>query len=221
MSLPESQAFPVLLRSYVWDSFHAAFGYPPDHFQDGFPWMVDLENRFKAALGQDGVPSVRLVTEMILLGGNQRGVLSGFSLGLRAAGNYEELVTDVVDNLDEPELAFKYALKLPRLGLTYGSKLLRFCRPSTYGALDSRIRKKLGKRLSRIYDGNHQSMWKGYREFLNLIHTFQRDLQESSISRPAYGLRAESSRWTATEVEMALYSWTLNDPRGLREGDVA
>lgn len=204
---PDPQDFPMLFSQYRWDSYHAAFGWLPDCLQDGFPWIVSLENRFKGVLEQGGVPDASSVAEVVLWGGNQNNVLGRFSRGLRELGDYKPVFTQVVGNLDDPRLALESALAIPGFGLAYASKLLRFCRPSTYGALDGRIREALANNLRRIHDGNVHSMCEGYMAFLNLIHEYQDALHLAGLSRPGYGLRAAWHDWTAAEIEMALFSW--------------
>ncbi|MCK4486289.1 MAG: hypothetical protein KAU38_05920, partial [Desulfobacterales bacterium] len=147
---------------------------------------------------------IRLVIEMILWGGNQHGILDRFLRGLRNIHDYQRLIAHVVDNLDDPRRAFDAALAFLGFGLTYASKLLRFCRPSTYGALDSRIRNTFGE-IPPIDDTDPQSMWNGYFAFLNLIHERQQLLEEHGIERPAYDSRPASQCWRASEIEMALF----------------
>ncbi len=85
---PDPQDFPMLFSQYRWDSYHAAFGWPPDCLQDGFPWIVSLENRFKGVLEQGGVPDVSFLA---LLHEYQDALhLAGLSrpgYGLRAASH--------------------------------------------------------------------------------------------------------------------------------------
>jgi hypothetical protein len=203
---PRVQDFPLLLSTYKWDFHHAAFGWPPDCLDTGFPWIVALERQFEAALEHNAIPPLSLVTEMILWAGNQQNVLGKFSRSLRE-DDYGSLIREVITKLDNPRLALESALAIKGFGLTYASKLLRFCRPSMYGALDSRIRKALGSGLRRIYDGNPHSMCMGYEEYLGRIHEYQRELTEFGVVRPGYGSRGASVHWRAAEVEMALFGW--------------
>lgn len=206
---PEPQEMPRLFARYEADFYHAAFGWPPDCLATGFPWLVSLEERFAVATQHGAVPPTLLVVEMILWGGNQNNVLGKFSKGLRSS-RYETLICDVLGSLDYPRAALKCALLIDGFGLTYGSKLLRFCRPEVYGALDNRIRSALGSQLRRIHDGNVSSMCTGYAEFLDLLHQYQQSLSTLNIPRPGYGTQLPSSRWTAAEVEMALFAWATS-----------
>ena len=205
--LPELKEFPLRFAQYEWDSLHAAFGWPPDCFDTGFPWIVDLEDRFRAAMEQNGFPPLSLVTEMILWGGNQQNrILKTFSANLRSV-DFAALMRDVVDNLDTPHWALRSAEAMPGFGLTYGSKLLRFCRPEVYGALDSRIQTALSNRSGAVAIRKSGSTCIGYTEFLRLLRQFQWDLHDSEIARPEYHSRPADTLWTAAEVEMALFAW--------------
>lgn len=204
-TLPGLQDFPRLLSRYRWDAYHAAFGWPLDCLDTGFPWIVALEDQFRAAMEQNVLPPLPLVSEMILWAGNQNNVLGKFSKDLRAMG-YETFIRKVVDSLDDPSLALESAMAIKGFGLTYGSKLLRFCRPRDYGALDSRI---LGALKSELGPASSYAptMQNQYKAFLDLLHEYQRRLRTTEVSRPSYGSRAASREWTAAEVEMALFAW--------------
>jgi hypothetical protein len=158
------------------------------------------------ALEKNNFVDIRLVIEMVLWGGNQRGILNRFLTGFQSVDEYNRLMRELVIVLDYPEQACKVSLSIPGFGLTYASKLLRFCAPSNYGALDSRIRKTL-KDIPSIRDGNFPSMQNGYLTFLNLIHELQSALGEQGIKRPRYGKRESSTHWRSSEVEMALFAW--------------
>ncbi len=218
--LPQARDFPVLLRQYSWDANHAAFGWPPDTLVNSFAWIVSLEERYAEAVERKDLP-IQLIAELILWGGNQNKILAKFSRGIRNGGGYDDRIRRVIEQLDNPGEAIQVALTFQGIGLTYASKLLRFCRPATYGALDRNIRGALGPNLRRIHDGNNQSERAGYTDFLKLIYKYQRDLHLAGISRPAYGLRAMSLDWTAAEVEMALFAWASTMPKrqGSKEED--
>lgn len=211
---PRLQNFPKLLSMYQWDDYHAAFGWPPDCIDEGFPWIVALENRFRAAIEQNGFPPASLVTEVILWGGNQNNVLSRFARVVRGKG-YEPFIRKVADNLDDPSRALQSAMALKGFGLTYGSKLLRFCRPRDYGALDSRIQAALKGELGSVpTTGPKQGSY--YKEYVGLLREYQRGLQDAKILRPGYGPRTASTEWTAAEVEMALFAWASSQSQRTR-----
>jgi hypothetical protein len=214
IALPEPQDFPGLLGRYRWDDYHAAFGWPPDCLDAGFPWIVALEDRFRAAMEQNGHPSLSLVTEMILWGGNQQNVLGKFSKDLRSIG-FEPFISKVVGSLDDPPLALEAATTIKGFGLTYGSKLLRFCRPTDYGALDSRILGAL-RNESGAASSYPPTMRKQYTGFLGILRECQRELQTKRVLRPSYGLRSASTEWTAAEIEMALFAWASSQPENQR-----
>ena len=203
--LPVLPDFPTLLSSYRWDDYHAAFGWPPDCLDTGFPWIVTLEGRFQAAMEHNVLPPLSLVAELILWGGNQNNVLRKFSKDLRAK-DYETFIRSVVDSLDDPPLALESAMSIKGFGLTYGSKLLRFCRPKDYGALDSRILGALKTELGTA-SSYPPTILKQYSGFLGIVREYQRRLQTAKVLRPSYGSRPASTEWTASEIEMALFAW--------------
>jgi hypothetical protein len=142
---------------------------------------------------------------MILWGGNQQNVLGKFSKVVRANG-YEAFLRKVVDSLDDRSVALEAATAIKGFGLTYGSKLLRFCRPRDYGALDSRIHKALKNELGAA-SSYIPTIQRQYKTFLDLLHEYQRRLESTKVLRPAYGSRKATTEWTAAEVEMALFAW--------------
>jgi len=210
--LPQAKDFPALLHQYSWDANHAAFGWPPDTLANGFAWIVSLEERFAEAAERGDLP-VQRVAELILWGGNQNNILRNFSQGIRDNNEYDILSRRVIDQLDNPGEAIQAALAFRGLGLAYASKLLRFCRPSVYGALDGRIRTRLGGNLPTIRAGNIILMQTGYLAFLRITDSYKQVLREHQIIRPAYGPRGSSLDWTVAEVEMALFAWASNIPK--------
>jgi hypothetical protein len=179
--------FPDYYKQYFWNGKHKLFGYPSDSYPN-FPWIASLEKRFNWLRDnsvKQKTASQYLIKEMIEWGGSQGGVLQKFNDGIGEV-NLLKLVQKIIANLDSSERAIKSSLSLPGLGLTYASKLLRFMKPERYGALDSRIRKALFKRqrLSKIYDGNIDSMVNGYLEFLKLLNTLKSQLLTLQIRKP-------------------------------------
>lgn len=204
--LPQVKDFPALLHQYSWDANHAAFGWPPDTLANGFAWIVSLEERFAEAVERRDLP-IQLIAELILWGGNQNNILRRFSKGIRDNDEYDHLARHVIDQLDNPSEAIQAALTFRGFGLAYASKLIRFCRPSMYGALDRLIRSRLGHNLPVIHNGNVVSMQTGYLAFLQIIDSYKQVLREHEVIRPAYGPRGSSRDWTSAEVEMALFAW--------------
>jgi len=211
---------PDWFRRYEWDALHAAMGWPPDRYDNGFPWMTSLFHRFDAARQAGCVPSLRLFSEMLLWGGAQQGVIHRFAQGLRRSGGYKERMADVIAHLDAPGRALRAAMGFEGIGLTYGSKLLLFLCPERYGALDGRIRKALSPALPAIYDGNPSSCCKGYLAFLDILADYQDRLAAEGIERPPYGTYTATTRWPAADVETAFFSWasSSNQPSAAVKG---
>lgn len=204
--------FPEYYMSYAWSGKHTLYGYPPDSFPE-FNWIASLEKRFQWVAknyAANNSASKYLLQEMIEWGGSQNGVLQKFN---DASGevNLFEAIENVIGNLATPEKAIAAALRLPGLGLTYASKLLRFMQPETYGALDSRIREALKdeQRLPKIYDGNYNSMVSGYVQFIILLEDIRAVLKQKDITKPACSLSSNGD-WRACEIEMALFCWAGN-----------
>jgi len=201
--------FPEYYMNYVWSGKHKLFGYPPDAFPE-FQWITSLEKRFAWVVNnydRNDSSSRYLLQEMIEWGGSQNGVLQKFN---DASGevNLYEIIGHVIKNLSDPGKAISSALRLPGLGLTYASKLLRFMQPETYGALDSRIRKALYEegKLPKIHDSLTNSMVFGYQKFVALLQEAKNNLQSDGINKPPCKLSADGT-WRASEIEMALFSW--------------
>lgn len=205
----ELNEFPNYYQQYVWNGKHKLFGYPEDSYPE-FCWIASLEKRFiwlSNNSKSQKTASKYLIQEMIEWGGSQNGVLQKLNDGSGEVNLYE-LVQEVISNLSQPQEAISSSLRLPGLGLTYASKLLRFMRPDIYGALDSRVRGALLNKnlLPKIYDGNANSMVIGYMKFLELLSTLKSQLEEQQISKPDCAL-TKSGVWRPSEIEMALFRW--------------
>lgn len=123
---------------------------------------------------------------------------------------YETFIRGVFGNLDDPALALEAATAIKGFGMTYGSKLLRFCRPREYGALDSRIHRALSNELGAA-SSYLPTMQRQYKTYLELLHEYRQRLRAAKVLRPEYGPRAASIEWTAAEVEMALFAWASSE----------
>lgn len=149
---------------------------------------------------------------MIHWGGSQNGVLEKFELQL-GTYNLAHAFERIQAALDTPEDAINAALDIPGMGLSYASKLLRFLRPETYGALDSQIRKFLLESrkeppfFDKIFDGNRKSMVKGYAKFIEMLKELKASLEEAAIPRPS--MTGERLTWRASDIEMALFQRSL------------
>lgn len=204
------EKFPSYYEQYVWRGKHSLFGYPKDEFPR-FCWIKSLEDRFlwfKENAEYEKTSSRYLIEEMIEWGGSQNGVLQKYNDRLGDTNLYD-LLQKIVSDLDDPRAAISAALKLPGLGLTYASKLLRFMNPEMYGALDSRIRGALVKdgKMEKIYDSSAESMIAGYLRFLDLLSSIQNELHDKKILKPDCSL-SKGGKWRPADIEMALFSWS-------------
>jgi len=211
----ELTKFPDYYQQYSWNGKHKLFGYPSDSYPN-FPWIASLEKRFNWLCensAKQKTASQYLIKEMIEWGGSQNGVLQKFNDGCGEVNLYEAL-GHVIDSLSDPKQAITCALRMPGLGLTYASKLLRFMKPERYGALDRRIRKALARegKLPQISDSHHSSMISGYVKFVALLQELKAELETNGIKKPVCQL-SEGISWRASDVEMALFCWAEESSR--------
>lgn len=200
---------PEYYMTYVWSGKHKLFGYPPDTFPE-FLWITSLEKRFAWVVrnySANNSASKYLLQEMIEWGGSQNGILQKFNDRCGEV-NLFIVLRDVINNLYDPDGAISSALRLPGLGLTYASKLLRFMQPEMYGTLDFKIRNALHSKgiLPRIYDGNPDSMKSGYVKFVGLLQEIKEKLKTQGIKKPVCD-PTDDGTWRSSEIEMALYCW--------------
>jgi hypothetical protein len=204
-SLPPLSEYPGLYSSYVWNRKHAFYGYEADSLKKGFPWIQSLEKRFlwlrlEHLRNDNASAAPYLIREMIQWGGSQYGALQKFDEGLDRVC-LRELIRETVRALPKPKSAIEWARKIPGLGLTYGSKLLRFLDPSSYGALDDRIRASLFKKRLRNSASNDC-----YVDYLEQLHSVVRQLGEAKVRCPRVPNSPTVDRtWQVAKVEMALF----------------
>jgi hypothetical protein len=213
--LPVTQ-LPAAYSAYSWDAKHGLYGYPPDSFPN-FCWIRSLERRFAWVRSRAGRPSgPSLFKEMLQWGGSQNGVLQKFDDGVDEVC-FADSFRSVISNLSLPAKAIESALRIPGLGLTYASKLLRFLDPERYGALDGRIRKGLGAQEwvnsygdeIRIHDSSVPSMVNGYCLYLIELTDLKFRLEESSIPCPRSEIN-DTGTWRLADIEMALFQHLMS-----------
>ncbi|WP_207002103.1 hypothetical protein [Trinickia mobilis] len=212
----EINDIPDLYKRYRWHNRHSLWGYDTDQFPS-FEWISSLERRFARVVAVPPAETpVYLIREMIHWGGSQNGVLEKFELQL---GSYDlgQAFWKVCSALDDTEAAIDAALDIPGMGLSYASKLLRFLRPETYGALDSQIRRYLASAqlevpFRRVFDGNRNSMREGYKSFISILSNLKDRLETSQALRP--GEDNKPLPWRAADIEMALFQLALEGGAG-------
>jgi hypothetical protein len=197
---------PAYYTNYAWDGKHRLFGYPADQYP-GFDWIRSLEERFKWSRNNwsmnQSAPR-HLVPEMIQWGNSlKRSTLSKFEDGLGDV-NLRNCLNDVIINLANTCAAIAAARRIPGLGPTYSSKLLRFLDPDNYGALDSQIMKALGRWGIDNGISNYQNV-QGYCNYLSFLRALQTSLHVEEIVKPECGLSG-GPRWRLADIEMALFS---------------
>ena len=209
--------FPEYFRKYEWSAKHALFGYPADRYRE-FRWIKDLESRAawlrdEIVVGSE-ISGFYLVKDIIQWGGSQNGCLQKFEDGIGSIC-LREKIARVVASLAQPQAAISAAMDIPGLGLTYGSKLLRFLKPTCFGALDRRVRSALtaerpnaplGTVMPEMSDYNAVPAYVWFCEFTSdLMH----QLEVNGIARPECELipNSTNTKWRAADVEMALFQW--------------
>ncbi|MCE4058716.1 hypothetical protein LXM60_00640 [Pandoraea sputorum] len=202
---------PQFYKRYKWNDRHSLWGYRSDEFPS-FEWISSLERRFSNLEVTPAQAPIYLIREMIHWGGSQNGVLEKFELQL-GTYNLAHAFELIREGLNDPGKAISAALDIPGMGLSYASKLLRFLRPETYGALDSQIRKFLLESrkelpfLNVIYDGNRNSMVNGYVKFIAMLKELKASLEDAAVPRPS--MTEERLTWRASDIEMALFQRSI------------
>jgi hypothetical protein len=153
---------------------------------------------------------------MIQWGGSQNGVLEKIHDGAHSVC-FSQIIRATIEALPSPAAAIAAALEIPGLGLTYGSKLLRFLDPENYGALDSRIRNALianhqwvdaSGRAVAIFDGNMNSMVQGYCLYLDELRQLRARLSAANVPCPPSSLN-QTGQWRLADVELALFQYVV------------
>ena len=162
---------------------------------------LKLESSIKDKTRLVGHLDVEDLVDIARWGGNQRGIAQRMK-----AQNSELHVRDVtaeaIQNLHNPETALRTLLDgISQWGLTYASKTLRFIRPEDFGALDTVIRRCVGKNLlGRINDGHLNSMINGYGCFLELCKGIQNRVLLGNPYRPG-------GTWYIADIEVCIFQF--------------
>ena len=189
-------------KSYRWDGKHYLFGYEADTHPT-FAWIRSLEERFKFIrdnpdLLQDDAP-VFLIREMIKWGASKKRDISPKFDDYIGTYCLADKLRKVIKSLDSVEKAIGAALDIPGLGPTYASKLLRFLKPSMYGALDGQIKDVLLDEIKErvIQNNGKKSDNKDqYVAFISMLTEHQEKL-----------LAEKQLNLSIAEIEMALFQW--------------
>lgn len=218
----QAHDFAELYKSYAWEQ---------DTHQEGFPRILALEKsiRENALTNRISVKQIHDIAEWGKLPSINSIECSADAVNVRLCQSnglpLPELADDPLTPLNELDGQTK------GLGPTYLSKVLRFCLPSEYGSLDTRIVRVVGngdrnsKRNSwlslgvattdhRFYIPRYQARWPSdYGVWTNILRFFANSLNNSNIQscpHPAAfaekKLREEGT-WTCADVEMAIFSY--------------
>ena len=192
---------------YIWDEKHYMFGYEADTYENGFPWIRSLERRFQYIAANperlgDSAP-IFLIREMIKWGSSsKRDISPKFD---DYVGQYclSDKIAEVINSLDHVYEAIVAARSIPGLGPTYASKLLRFLRPSQYGALDDRIKSAMLDDIRERVDIDNGRISNTDDQYVSYIHLLREHQQQL--------LQQLNVEYTVAEIEMALFQWAADN----------
>ena len=132
---------------------------------------VDLLERLPAKVRRDGYLDIQDLSDIADWGGNQRGIKQRMKRR-NTPQEVRQATAKAFQHLHEPGQAIRTIMELKSWGLTYGSKTLTFMDPTKHAMLDSWVRRTL-RDLPPIYDGDQNSMARGYVAFLDIYRTLQ------------------------------------------------
>ena len=214
--------FATLYKSYAWRR---------DTYPNGFPDILKLEQDCKTA--RSNKISIQQIHGIAEWGGlaNINGIRS--SAGVLNVNLYQSNGFPLTELGDNPLLPLNDLDGQTRgLGPTYLTKVLRFCLPMEYGAIDTRIVRVFGKSnptirrhnwLSltvteeggRFYISRWQAKWPSdYSRWINILRFFASLLNSSDtrqfcphpISFVEKKLRIKGI-WVCADIEMAIFSY--------------
>lgn len=170
-----------------------------------FVTYVKLEQRLSQKAMDKGYLEVVDLADIADWGGNQRGIKQRVQRG-NSGDQVKQATTEAIRKLDSPSNALRAVLSINQWGLTYASKTLRFVCPRDYPALDQKLRKAINKTLlPTIYDGNINSMVRGYLRFLELCRKIKHQV---SVPGPR-----SAGEWFIADIEMAVFQFVWDGGR--------
>jgi hypothetical protein len=176
------------------DWWFRQYNWKEDTIANDFPRIRELERRIggRSELGLEDFLCV------LAWGGTERGIkeklqaLDADLIHRQTRSALKTAKTDVVS----PWNALRPLERIKGVGLTYGSKVLRFFDPETFGALDTRIERN-------VHGFKSWAPVPKYREFLELCLLMQGLLKDSRTPSPIHS----KSVWQIAEIEMAIFAF--------------
>lgn len=223
MEFFRKQDFAKLYKSYAWRR---------DTYHNGFPDILNLEHDICRA-AKNGKISIKQIHKIAKWGGlpnisRIRSFKDTLNLSL-----YQNDGLPLNELSDDPLLPLHNLDRLTRgLGPTYLTKVLRFCLPIEYGAIDTRLVRVLGlgdpaskrhswltlrvtKEAGRFSISRWQGKWPSdYSKWLNILRLFANLLNNPDTKQPCphpssfvdKELRLNGI-WACADIEMAIFSY--------------
>lgn len=201
-------SFPQLFTKYVWGRRNNELDLGPDR-HPCFEQINHLEKTFKKleefCINPDE-KAVKTIKNMIIWAGGGRFHAASFEIDTSpqiVCTTFSELH----EKLNKPNDAISYISgnRLPRVGLVYGSMILRFLDPENYGSFDRKIHQALvGLNLCN-YPKTHNT--NAYCAFIPMINDIKNRLNNpnNGYKRPECCLKSGSGNgWRAADVELAI-----------------
>ncbi len=170
-----------------------------------FDPYIRLEQKLSQKASDEGYLELVDLADIAAWGGNQRAIKQRL-LRSNNEGEVRQATLEAIQRLDKPSEAIRVVLRINQWGLTYASKTLRCVCPQNYPALDQKLRKAISKALlPTIYDGNIDSMIRGYLRFLKICREIER--QVTTLGPRSGGV------WFLADIEMALFQFVWDGGR--------
>lgn len=155
---------------------------------------IELEN-YAQELMSAGLPQTMLeqfIRKVHSWGGSHRNLPKVLSYDYRDC--FMEAVTALNSEHPEIEKAFRYINLINGLGVSYGSKHLRFLRPDICPVLDNNIWKEFK------YHWNE----KGYKNLCDDVMEIAKSLVKNGIRNP---VQRAGGKWFAADIDMAVFAY--------------
>lgn len=201
-------------KKYSWYGKHYMYGYPADTYPN-FEWIRSLEKRFSyirenTDLLKTETPTF-LIKEVIKWGSSKKRDISPKFDDYVGSYCLSDILSNLIEALDDTEKAFGIAYSIPGFGRTYASKLLRFLDPDRYGALDYQIEKAIGLNIDKkmeILGGKASDKKDQYLAYIELLTHHKQEFNNRY-----------QEKYRVADVEMALFQWSVEYNKNKKKED--
>lgn len=215
--------FTALYKSYTWRH---------DTHPNGFPDILSLEQDICVSAKRNGI-SVQQIRDIARWGGLPNTSRIRSHTDILNISLYQNNGLALTELSDDPLLPLRdLDGQTNGLGPTYLTKVLRFCLPMEYGAIDTRIVRVFGrgdptrkrhdslslkvtKEGGRFYISRWQTKWPSdYSKWINILRFFARLLNNHDtrqfcphpVDFVEKRLRTKG-KWACADIEMAIFSY--------------